>query len=329
MIRTICSATLLALACACSDPAAETGDSSQSSITSGAATTPATGSAASPPAAPQPSTELTPPPTQPPLTGQGGSVTVPPPSQPAATQEPPPRPPATGEPTVAVMPTSATEPSAPASGGAATTPPASPPAGDIPAGLPPIEGKLVSPPASPPDVPAGSFEICKSGDGWVSLVSGNGIGCIKACQSQGMNCRRSYQESGCAPQPWEIGCGDTGHAGDFCACSADTFWQGVGYDLHPKQRDAIAPEIETCQAGKGWAAITFHRKQGCTAACESLGLKCHSATHDLEYECGPQADPDFKANCTDTERTSDFCVCTVDGTAAGVPESITSPWRPF
>jgi hypothetical protein len=201
----------------------------------------------------------------------------------------------------------------------------------IPGGLPAIEGRLVSPPAKPVSVPDGSLQVCKTGDNWVTLVSKNNIGCAKACQSRGMNCRRSYHDvaGACEAQPYELGCGHLAKQGtDFCACSSETFFQGKLYTEHPRTR--VAPPIETCQAGEGWATIVFHDKSGCISACQSVGLKCHSVYEDLELECGPQADPAFKLDCNNTlGHAADFCVCTVDGSAAGLPASVVTPWKPF
>lgn len=202
-------------------------------------------------------------------------------------------------------------------------------AGSI-AGLPPVEGRLVGAPA-PTTLPDGSVEICKSGPDWVSLIAKNNMGCAKACEGQGMNCRRSYHDEAgvCGPQPFELGCGQLAeHGSDFCACSSETFFQGKLHYEHPRTR--VTPPLETCQAGEGWATLVFHDGSGCSAACETVGLKCHTAFQDLELECGPQADPAFKLDCGPTGNKSDFCVCTSDGSAvAGLPGIVVNAWRPF
>jgi hypothetical protein len=203
--------------------------------------------------------------------------------------------------------------------------------GTAQSGLPPVEGQVVSPPPSPVPVADGSVQVCETGDTWVTLLSKNNVGCAKACQSQGMNCRRSYHDvaGACEPQPYELGCGHLAEQGtDFCACSSETFFQGKLYTESPKTR--VAPPIETCQAGDGWATLVFHDRSGCNAACALAGLQCYASYEDLELECGPQADPAFKLDCNNSlAHVSDFCVCTVDGSAAGLPPSVVTPWRPF
>lgn len=197
--------------------------------------------------------------------------------------------------------------------------------------LPPVEGGMKLPPTEPLAVNDGDVRICETGDNWTSLISQNGIGCEAACASQGMSCRRSYHDVAgeCEPQPWELGCGQiSAQSTDFCACSSENFFQGKLYYEHPRDREK--PPLETCQAGDGWATLVFHDSSGCAAACESVGLVCHAAAEDLELECGPQADPDFVLACDNNlGHASDFCACTADGSAHGLPDSVLSPWRPF
>ncbi|KAA9131045.1 hypothetical protein F3N42_11945 [Marinihelvus fidelis] len=197
--------------------------------------------------------------------------------------------------------------------------------------LPPVEGGMKSPPAEPLAVAESDVRICEAGENWTSLISQNGIGCDAACASQGMSCRRSYHDVAgeCEPQPWELGCGQlSAQSTDFCACSSETFFQGKLYYEHPRDREK--PALETCQAGDGWATIVFHDSSGCETACKSVGLVCHAAAEDLELECGPQADPEFVLAChNDLGHASDFCACTADGSATGLPDSVLSPWRPF
>lgn len=102
-----------------------------------------------------------------------------------------------------------------------------------PSSLP--EPEVSTPPASEPtsepepaavdcESPAGQWEVCESGPGYCEVVFSDGAGCAAVCSAIGLDCEEAWEDitGECSPDTTRspLGCGATGHQGDYCRCAS-------------------------------------------------------------------------------------------------------------
>jgi hypothetical protein len=124
-----------------------------------------------------------------------------------------------------------------------------------PSSLPEPEEPPASEPTSEPEPAAvdcessaGQWQVCESGPGFCEVVFSDGAGCAAVCDAIGLDCEEAWEDitGECSPDTTRspLGCGATGHQGDYCRCASTAGTAMPEPTSEPEPVEPTMPEPE-------------------------------------------------------------------------------------